>query len=56
MDGWIDGSIAIDWLGLLTCIRDHGHAHGSRRSELTDYLGETLVGTLEQHRQTLAVG
>jgi len=40
MDGWIDG--LINWLGLLTCIRDHGHAHGSRRSELTNYLGENL--------------
>ena len=26
--------IGLVWFGLLT-IRDHGHAHGSRRSELT---------------------
>jgi len=27
-------------------IRDHWHAHGSRRSELTNYLGENPCGTL----------
>jgi len=27
-------------------IRDHGHAHGSRRSELTNYLGENPGGNL----------
>jgi len=31
---------------VLTIIRDHGHAHGSRRSELTNYLGENPGGTL----------
>jgi len=37
--------------------RDHGHALGSGLvNSVTDYLGATLVGTLEQHRQTLAVG
>jgi len=32
----------------MTCwrVRDHGHAHGSRRSELTDYLGENPGGNL----------
>jgi len=27
-------------------VRDHGHAHGSRRSELTNYLGENPGGNL----------
>jgi len=27
-------------------IRDHGHAHGSRRRELTNYLGENPGGNL----------
>jgi len=36
-----------NWIGLaLTFIRDHGHACGSRRSELTDYLGENPGGIL----------
>jgi len=33
----------LDWRRLalfVDIIRDHGHAHGSRRSELTNYLGE----------------
>jgi len=55
MDGWMDGLdwIGLDWIGLETIgtvfvdiIRDHGHAHGSRRSELTNYLGENPGGTL----------
>jgi len=33
-------------LEMSTCIRDHGHACGSRRSELTDYLGENPGGNL----------
>jgi len=37
--------------------RDHGHALGSGSvNGVTDCLGETMVGTLEQHRQTLVVG
>jgi len=36
---------------------DHGHALGSGLvNSVTDYLGATLEGPLEQHRQTLAVG
>jgi len=33
---WCDGGLLVVWFGLLTInSRDHGHAHGSRRSELT---------------------
>jgi len=48
VDGWLDRLLdrSNDGLGLLTCIRDHGHAHGSRRSELTNYLGENPGGNL----------
>jgi len=39
-DGWmVSASVVI-------FIRDHGHAPGSRRSELTNYLGENPGGTL----------
>jgi len=49
-----DKGIGSAWLGLERMaivavairIRDHGHAHGSRRSELTDYLGENPGGNL----------
>jgi len=38
-------------------IPDHGLSLGSALvNSATDYLGATLVGTLEQHRQTFAVG
>jgi len=37
----------LDWIRwLFVDIRDHGHAHGSRRSELTNYLGENPGGNL----------
>ena len=40
----MDDGVASTWSGLdvllvLMSRGDHGHAHGSRRSELTDYLG-----------------
>jgi len=38
--------IGDDWLGFVDMIRDHGHAHGSRRSELTNCLGENPGGNL----------
>jgi len=34
------------WMAPVLCIRDHGHACGSRRSELTSYLGENPGGIL----------
>jgi len=38
-----------DWIGGGSCWRiagDHGHAHGSRRSDLTNYLGANPGGSL----------
>jgi len=40
LDGWMDGTVRLkgrfelDLDGELSIIRDHGHAHGSRRSDL----------------------
>jgi len=35
-----------DWIGCVAALEgDHGHAHGTRCSELTDYLGENPDGT-----------
>jgi len=39
MDGWMEDADVV-------LIRDHGHACGSRRSELTNYLGENPGGNL----------
>jgi len=38
--------VGLDLAGLVTFIKDHGHVHGSCRSELTDYLGENPGGNL----------
>jgi len=55
MDGWrgrswAEGTLmedaALTHIGLVTCKGDNGHAHCSRRSELTDYLGENPGGNL----------
>jgi len=43
-EGWMEGWMA--FVVGVTFIRDHGHAHGSRRSELTNYLGENPGGNL----------
>jgi len=39
-------ALLMDLVAWLTFIRDHEHAHGSRRSELTSYLGANPGGTL----------
>jgi len=51
LDGWmmmlrglwnaLNRDFGLDWIGMdVDSVRDHGHAPGSRRSELTNYLGE----------------
>jgi len=42
LEGWMVGTGAIAAIGHIGAVNDH--------------LGKTLVGPLEQHRQTLAVG
>jgi len=41
---WSSTVFVVGWM--FTFVRDHGHVHGSRRSELTNCLGENPGGTL----------